>query len=177
MVQVETLYSPRLKPLQRGQYRLLEDYVYEWEHEGIKYRLVVLEGFECNIASVPRLLWSYINPFDLGPAAIFHDWIYRHGGRLPRQSWFKGQDGQFLACENIHWNREGTDRLFARMMRESGASKIKRRQAYWAVRIFGGCAWKNLGALYCALSWLATLAPVLIVLALIALLIVGLRVP
>lgn len=167
------IYFPRLLPLPRHQYEVLDDYPYEWEHEGVKYKLVVLTGFECNIASVPRFLWFYINPFDLGPAAIFHDWIYRHGGQLPEGSWFRLEnDHPVDVRREIPWNREGTDRLFARIMRESGVTKIKRRQAYLAVRIFGGCAWKNLGTFYCVLSWVATLAPILIVLALIILLIV-----
>lgn len=136
--------QPRLSPVgNTSRYVLVSDYVYEWEHEGRRQRLTVPEGFILDYASVPRLLWPLIGPFDLGPAAVPHDWIYRHRGRLPAGSHQTHQDGLWrdLSPDEYTWPRRDADRLFGRMMRESGVAGWKRRAAFLAVRAFGLRAW------------------------------------
>lgn len=133
---------PQIVPLGGNRYRLALDYIYEWAAEGGEYRLVVPAGFECDLASVPRLLWFYISPFDLGPAAVPHDWIYAHGGHLPHGSQLHRVLGVWVETHEP-WTRHNCDRLFARMMREAGVSKTKRRNAYRAVRWFGRGAWRT----------------------------------
>ena len=130
--------------MEGNRYRLVEPYVYEWMHEEALYRITVPKGFVSNLASVPRILWFYISPFDLGRAAIVHDWLYAKRGALPGTSfqrwkgeWFEGE----WTVVSERWSRRDADRLFARMMRESGVSRTKRRRAFWAVRIFGGGKW------------------------------------
>jgi hypothetical protein len=66
---------PRVEPLGGNRYRLVEDYVYAWKKEGVHAMLIVPAGFECDLASVPRILSWYISPFDLGSAVVPHDWI------------------------------------------------------------------------------------------------------
>lgn len=133
---------PQVEPLEGNRYRLVSLYTYEWEHEGEVYRITVPAGFVNNLASVPRILWFYISPFDLGRAALVHDYLYARRGRLPLGYFTRKKDnGWHWEPVDKPWSRYDADRLFARMMRESGVSRTKRRRAFWAVRIFGGGAW------------------------------------
>ena len=123
-------------------FRLADDVAYTWRHapeggaEGV-YRLVVPEGFDHDFASVPRLLWFLIAPVDLGIASIFHDWLYARAGRAETLRWAGG------AWEPVArpWTREAADRLFARLMREQGVARWRRRAAFLAVRTFAGRFW------------------------------------
>jgi hypothetical protein len=122
-------------------FALLDDAVYAWCHLARSYCLVVPEGFHHDFASVPRLLWGLIAPIDLGMASIFHDWLYRNGGEVTTLLW-EGDP----ACWTPHsdrWTREQADRLFARIMREQGVAKWRRRCAYLAVRFWGRRFWKR----------------------------------
>jgi hypothetical protein len=133
---------PRVEPLGSNRYRLIEDYVYAWKKDGVHAQLVVPAGFECDLASVPRILWWYISPFDLGSAVVPHDWIYDHGGKLPEGSHLRLEEGVWVDV-GLPWSRKDADRLFGRMMREANLRKRKRRRAYKAVRIFGWRAWRR----------------------------------
>lgn len=87
--------------------------------------VIVPAGFECDLASVPRVLWPIIAPFELSPAAaVVHDYLYRNGG--------------FGVI-----TRKGADDILAQIMEEEGVPAWKRRAAYSAVRLFGGRAWKE----------------------------------
>jgi hypothetical protein len=133
---------PRVEPLGGNRYRLVEDYVYAWKKEGVHAMLVVPAGFECDLASVPRILWWYISPFDLGSAVVPHDWIYEHRGHLPAGSHLRLEEGIWVDV-GLPWSRRDADRLFGRMMREANLRKRKRRRAYKAVRLFGWRAWRR----------------------------------
>jgi len=122
-------------------FRLLEPATYAWCHEAHSYCLVVPEGFEHDFASVPRLLWMVISPIDLGLASMFHDWIYRHQGRVTTLAWDPGE-GRWAPRERP-WVRRDADRLFARIMREQAVARWRRRLAFRAVRLFGGRAWQG----------------------------------
>lgn len=128
-------------------FRLLENALYTWWHplddpeRRRLYRLVVPAGFTHDFASVPRLLWVLISPLDLGLASIFHDWLYATGGREPTLRWDPGTG----TWEELHraWTRVQVDELFARMMREQGVPKWRRRSAYLTVRLVGGRHWRE----------------------------------
>lgn len=139
--EIRQLPYPQVEPMEGNRYRVAKPYTYEWEHEGETYRITVPTGFVNNLASVPRILWFYISPFDLGRAAIVHDWLYAKRGALPGDSFQRATREAGWVRVDEQWSRHDADRLFARMMRESGVSRAKRRRAYWAVRIFGGGAW------------------------------------
>ncbi len=135
-------------PVSEKMYMLAKQYVYQWEieQEGgkVQYKIVVPEGFMYDGASVPRIAWSLsgITPDGLMRApALVHDWIYAHKGKLPDESYqFKIGKAKWKPVLAV-WAREAADKLFARMMRESGVSKPKRRMVYRAVRWFGGFSW------------------------------------
>lgn len=135
--------SMRLQPDNRC-FRLTEDAAYTWchatgDHDAL--RLVVPSGFEHDFASVPRGLWWFISPIDLGIASIFHDWLYREGGGVTTLARRRG-DGAWVELTDP-WTRFDADRLFARMMREQGVSKLRRRAAFKAVHWFGGSGWRG----------------------------------
>jgi hypothetical protein len=81
----------------------------------------VPEGFWTDFASVPRLLWSLISPYDLGVGPIPHDFGYRTRQR-DRKYW----DDVFAAC-----------------MLKDKISRWRRAAAYQAVRLFGGAFWSS----------------------------------
>jgi len=88
------------------------------------------QGFECDLASVPRLLWPLVAPFELSVAApLVHDWLYRHGGVLPDTG--------------VTRARKACDQLFLKIMIEEGVPVWRARAAYHAVRLFGGSSFKE----------------------------------
>lgn len=131
-------------------FALIEDAVYTWRHPRMDpvrasiFRLVVPAAFEHDFASVPRVLWTFISPLDLGLASIYHDRLYQEGGRVTTLEWDPESHAWTDRLEP--WSRADADALFARIMREQGVSKLKRRLAYLGVRIAGWAYWRTAGA-------------------------------
>lgn len=128
-------------------FALIEDATYTWRHplddparESI-YRLVVPVAFEHDFASVPRLLWTFISPLDLGLASIYHDRLYQEGGHVTTLEWMP--ESETWRARTEPWSRAASDALFARIMREQGVRKLKRRLAYLAVRAAGWAYWRS----------------------------------
>jgi len=142
------LEACRLKSGKEG-FRVVAPWVYCWEHQGVKRRLTVPIGFEHDGASVPRFLWSILGLTPAGlvsAAALAHDCLYRHGGRLP-PGWLHEQlpgasgwaDAYLIGTG--YYCRQEADLLFARLCREAGVPKLRRRLAYLGLRVFGKWAW------------------------------------
>jgi len=77
----------------------------------------VEDGYICDLASIPRLLWVLWPPSG-GPwadAAVFHDWDYDHGD-----------------------DRLQADKDFREIMLERGTDPATAETMYRAVRWFGG---------------------------------------
>lgn len=114
----------------RRVWRLHQSYRYD----AGEYSLFLPAGFEFDLASVPRPLWSVISPTDLSIVApLLHDFIYQYGGRPPYGTvapWFKAFD------------RLEADRLFLRAMEQEGVSAWRRELAYRAVRMYGASSWR-----------------------------------
>lgn len=107
-------------------------------------RISVPSGFTYDGASVPRMAWSLtgIRPDGLlRAAAAVHDWMYRWAGDLPEGSHEFRIGRRNWQTAIGRWKRKDADRLFGRMMREAGVGPIKRKMAYFAVRLMGGLAW------------------------------------
>lgn len=118
-----------------GNWYLHEDCVYTTD-DG--WTITAKEGFEFDLASVPRFLWAIISSFDLsliGP--LYHDLLYRNGGLLP--------DAQLSPILNPthRFEREDADDILNELMKKAGVSTWKRLAAYRAVRTFAGYAWKD----------------------------------
>jgi hypothetical protein len=76
-------------------------------------------GFVTDFASVPRLLWNVLSPFDAGLASVAHDWLYKTG-RLSRQE---------------------SDAIFLQLMLDGDVNTVKARLMYLGVRIGGWLPW------------------------------------
>lgn len=85
-------------------------------------------GYETDLASIPRMFWRVIAPFELSIAApLVHDYLYGNGG----------------VAQNQVLTREETDKLFLDIMEAEGVSWWRRKIAYRAVRMFAGFAWRE----------------------------------
>jgi hypothetical protein len=99
-------------------------------------RVTVPEGFVFDLASIPRVFWRVIAPFELSLAApLVHDWGYWMRGRMPRPS----------VVPYRTYNRHEMDDLFREIMRKELVPVWRRVLAYRAVRVCGGRAWRSGG--------------------------------
>ncbi len=87
--------------------------------------ILIAEGYITDLASIPRLLWRVIAPFELSiTAPLVHDFFYQYAG-----------------CGI--YSRKDVDQIFLQLMKEEYVSWWRRTIAYRAVRIFGGSHWKG----------------------------------
>lgn len=88
-------------------------------------------GMKTDLASVPRIAWAVIAPWDVARAAVIHDHLYStlrkyyHSKLMNKSKWRKA--------------RTLSDKVFLLGMKSSNpkVSKFKMYSAYWAVRVFG----------------------------------------
>jgi hypothetical protein len=93
----------------------------------------IYRGFECDLASIPRVVDLIIRPQELGELApLVHDFLYYHGGKVyDSHGWF------------VTYTRYEADRLFYQIMLNTGVVPWKARAAYYAVRTFGSRPWRG----------------------------------
>jgi hypothetical protein len=102
--------------------------VYSIEIDGLI--LLPALGFEFR-ASVPEWLWSVVDPEELSmTAALAHDWIYAHGGRLSE-------------LPDMEITRYTADKMFLKLMKDANVFCLTRWLAFWAVRLFGSKQWRS----------------------------------
>jgi hypothetical protein len=82
-------------------------------------RYVVPEGFWTDFASVPRILWAVLSPYDLGVGPIPHDFGYYTG-----------------FANKLYW-----DLVFLSCMKKDEISEFKSQATFRAVEWFGGKVW------------------------------------
>lgn len=96
------------------------------------HHLKIPDGYEFDLASIPRCLWSLIAPFELSLVApLVHDVLYQYAGRLPA-GWLDPQ---------AEFSRRDADNLFLELMTLEGIVWWKRVAAYRAVRFFSSIFW------------------------------------
>ena len=100
-------------------------------------RISVKKGFKTDLASVPRLMWNLIAPWDVARAAIIHDYLYK-AIRLYRLSCKR----KLIPSEDpvkINSAKKAADNVFLMGMldAEPPVPKWKIYPAYWAVYLFG----------------------------------------
>ena len=99
--------------------------------------IVVPSGYNTDLASIPRIVWWLIAPFELSILApILHDFVYEHKGNPPAPS---------ISPPGKSFTRKQADRLFLAVMRREGVSRFRRTLAYMAVRAFGWTYWNRRG--------------------------------
>ena len=106
-------------------YEVVSPFSYQ---SGILGQITVPAGLVTDFASIPRGLWSLLDPEDpviLFPSVI-HDYLYTAAGKLPN---------------GITYTREDADGVLKEAMGVCGASNWKQETVYIAVRSFGGSHW------------------------------------
>lgn len=103
------------------------------------YTLIVPAGFETDLASIPRLLWNIIAPFELSCVApIVHDWLYEHGGVIETQV----QSATICIRHPRTFTKADADLFLLDLMTQEGVAAWRRNAAYYAVKWFGESAWQ-----------------------------------
>ena len=89
-------------------------------------------GYITDLASVPRIAWAVIAPFDVARAAVVHDILYEKINGA-----FK--EGTIKSKSEREEYRAIADNIFRQGMEyaEPSVSKFKILSAYYAVRMFG----------------------------------------
>jgi len=115
---------PRWRLVKPWRVRVPEDW--RVEHDGEPYlSMTVPAGFECDLASIPRIAYPFAAPHELSlSAAIAHD-AHHAAAITPRLT------------------RRQADRLFLRLMRHRRVVAWRRWPAFAAVRLFGGLAYRR----------------------------------
>lgn len=109
-------------------WRVVLPYVYQDGETSI----TIPQGFETDLASVPRALWTIIAPFELSIIApVVHDLIYQHGGEVTAYT-----------DPPRRYTRGEADALFERIMTQEGVPDWRRHAAYDAVREAGASHWR-----------------------------------
>ena len=104
-----------------------------------KGKVTVPKGFVTDMASVPRVCWAFIAPFDVARAAVIHDLLYKNI-RQYRWNWRKDKIREpKLELERIFQAKEISDKIFLCAMNDSEPEvpSYKKNPAYWAVKVFG----------------------------------------
>jgi len=100
------------------------------------------KGFQFDLSTIPRFLWSVIAPFELSIIApLVHDFVYENKGNLTideNNIIVKSTDDN-----NFKLSRLEADSIFLDHMKQEGISFIKRWLAYIGVRLVGGMFWKG----------------------------------
>ena len=94
-------------------------------------RVTCKKGMVTDLASVPRIVWNIIAPWDVARAAIIHDLLYQ---RI-RQYRCAGGDDKKVISEA----KQASDDVFHMAMKDADPSvaKWKIAAAYYSVRLFG----------------------------------------
>ena len=88
----------------------------------------IQRGFKTDLASVPRVFWRIIAPYELSvEAAVIHDHLYRNLG----------------VADNIILAREQVDNLFRLIMIEQGVPGWRCWLAHKMVRLAAWATWNN----------------------------------
>ena len=88
-------------------------------------------GYETDLASIPRITWNVISPWDVARAAVIHDVLY---GALRKTLAVKG-----LHPQTVKVLRAQADNVFRKGMEDADPDipNWKIFSCFWAVRPFG----------------------------------------
>lgn len=87
-------------------------------------RITVPPKFFSDLASVPRICWWFVAPFDIARPAVIHDYIYRK---------LRGDKGNIKKARKI-----ADDMLYNSIdLITPEVSRVKKAAIYYGVRLFG----------------------------------------
>ena len=101
------------------------------------HKITVKKDFVTDLASVPRMCWAFIAPWDVARAAIVHDLLYK----CIRQ--YRDKCSKTLKCSEdpkvISAAKKAADDVFHMAMKDAKPSVAgwKIAAAYYSVRMFG----------------------------------------
>ena len=111
------------------------------EKVGVKcpaHRVTCKKGFVTDLASVPRICWMFIAPWDVARAAIIHDLLYKRI-RQYRAQIDKDDININVKINTYRTAKVASDKVFLSAMLDAEPSvpKWKIYAAYYAVVLFG----------------------------------------
>ena len=94
-------------------------------------KITVRKDFVTDLASVPRMCWAFVAPWDVARAAIIHDLLYK------RIRQYRGAGGKYKKI--IKEAKKASDNVFHMAMKdaEPPIAGWKIAAAYYSVRMFG----------------------------------------
>ena len=100
-------------------------------------KIIVKKDFVTDLASVPRICWSFISPWDVARAAIIHDLLYKRI-RQYRAKCSKSLKN-YEDPKVISDAKKASDDVFHMAMKdaEPSVARWKIAAAYYSVRMFG----------------------------------------
>lgn len=150
------LEQPKAVKIDETHFILEEAYSYYWSMKGenaddlnedfsVENWIIVKDGFRWDGASVPKIFWNWGFKTDgkHRAAALIHDFIYVNKGKLPQGSMISKYKNQTAQNQYGSFSRVDADRLFGRMMKEAGVSKLRRNLMWFAVSSFGWIYWPD----------------------------------
>ena len=95
------------------------------------FEIFVKKGFVTDLASVPRMCWAFVAPWDVARAAIIHDLLYK---RIRQYRSAGGDDKKVISAA-----KKAADDVFHMAMKdaEPSVANWKITAAYYSVRMFG----------------------------------------
>jgi hypothetical protein len=111
-----------------------------WEYQlNPGERIIIPEGFQFDGASIPRVLWAFLNPIGLLLIpGLIHDYGYRY-----EQLWKIDESSMEPVSYMKGENKTQWDQLFWRVGKQVNGTKIINLLAFLAVYLGGYGAWKN----------------------------------
>lgn len=112
--------------LDKNYYRVLDSFKFYYGSSEEDGRWVLVpEGFLTDGATIPRLLWWLLPPWDnYSQSAALHDYLVEYGVMYDR--------GEIVTC-----TRKQADHIFREAMKVAGVKAWPRQAMYWAVRLWG----------------------------------------
>jgi hypothetical protein len=110
-----------LKKKKKREWEVMQEFTYEVGNLGSGEKITVPTGFVSDLATVPRIFWAVFPPDSTySQAAVLHDWICKHKGRVER-----------------NYDYKQASYIFYESMLVLDVSKITANIMYYGVLIFG----------------------------------------
>ena len=113
---------------------------YAFERVGVEIKgskITVRKDFVTDLASVPRMCWAFVAPWDVARAAIIHDLLYKRIRQYRAEK--RKQEFNFEDPKVIREAKRASDNVFHMAMKdaEPPIAGWKIAAAYYSVRMFG----------------------------------------
>ena len=101
------------------------------------FKITVRKDFVTDLASVPRMCWAFVAPWDVARAAIIHDLLYKRIRQYRAEK--KKKLGNWEDPKVIREAKRASDNVFHMAMKDAEPSVAgwKIAAAYYSVRMFG----------------------------------------